>query len=691
MEQKPNEQNLVSLINKNLDKKTFEDLHWKGSFEDYLTIVKENPNVIRNAFQRLYNVILTYGTKEYTEHKEKIIHYNFFDDPDNKGEDAIFGLDKPLMEFVDNIKAGADYFGVEKRILLLHGPVGSSKSTIVRLLKKSLENYSKSNEGKLYTFSWRNLKDVDEKREIFECPMHEDPLKLIPIDKRDLTLKELITGKPQFDIKIEGDLCPACRYYYEKLMEKYSGDWSKVVNEHIEVKRLLLSEKDRIGIGTFQPKDEKNQDSTELTGDINFRKIAEYGSDSDPRAFNFDGELNIANRGLVEFIEILKLDVAFLYDLLGASQEHSIKPRKFPQTTIDEVILGHTNNPEFEKLKNNEYMEAFRDRTVKINIPYVLKLDDEIKIYKKTYEKKSEKIHIAPHTIEMAAMWAILTRLEELGGKADLMQKLKLYNGKAVKDFTSADVKELKEQSPNEGMKGISPRFIQNCFSSAMVSEKNKSENKAHKRCIDTYMVLNEILQKFAFTAHNLSENDKDRYKEALELVKLEYENVIKSEVQKAITADEAAIENLFNNYVDNVKAFTQHEKMKDKFTGEERKPDENLMKSIEDKMGVDKSRAPDHRREFMNYIGAKAIDGEKVTYKDKADLQKALEQKLFEDRKDTIRLSTVLSDIKDKKEQEKIDVVKQRLMTQYGYCEVCATDVLNHVASIFARGDVKE
>ena len=144
------------------------------------------------------------------------------------------------------------------------------------------------------------------------------------------------------------------------------------------MRRLILSEKDRIGIGTFQPKDEKNQDSTELTGDINYRKIAEYGSDSDPRAFNFDGEFNIANRGIIEFVEVLKLDVAFLYDLLGATQEHKIKPKKFPQTDIDEVIIGHTNEPEYQKLQNNEFMEALRDRTVKIDIPYITRLDEEI-------------------------------------------------------------------------------------------------------------------------------------------------------------------------------------------------------------------------------------------------------------------------------------------------------------------------
>src|SRR5262249_12424006 len=137
------------------------------------------------------------------------------------------------------------------------------------------------------------------------------------------------------EVTIRGDLCPSCRQEFNERLAKYDGDWTGMIQNEVRAYRLILSEQDRIGVGTFQPKDEKNQDSTELTGDINYRKIAEYGSDSDPRAFNFDGELNIANRGLVEFIEVLKLDVAFLYDLLGASQEHKIKPKKFAQTDID--------------------------------------------------------------------------------------------------------------------------------------------------------------------------------------------------------------------------------------------------------------------------------------------------------------------------------------------------------------------
>jgi len=297
------------------------------------------------------------------------------------------------------------------------------------MLKSGLEKYSCSNEGALYTYSWK-LGVTDE---YTPCPMNEEPFKLIPPEQRAKVLEKLNIDERELDHPVPkfGDLCPFCRYTYQDLLKKYKGDWEKVIG-HVKVHRLVLSGKDRIGIGTFQPKDEKNQDSTELTGDINYRKIAEYGSDSDPRAFNFDGEFNIANRGLIEFIEILKLDVAFLYDLLGATQEHLIKPKKFAQTHIDEVIIGHTNEAEYRKLLNNEFMEALRDRTVKIDIPYITKSSEEVRIYQKDYnEKKIPDKHIAPHTLEMAAAWAVLTRLEE-PKKHNLtrLQKLKLYDGK---------------------------------------------------------------------------------------------------------------------------------------------------------------------------------------------------------------------------------------------------------------------
>ena len=674
---------IISLVAQRQDIEQFHKKNWVGTFEDYLDLARANPKVTRNAFERVYDMIMSYGTDVTEESRgERKVHYRFFDDPDNGGRDAVFGLEESLEQFVNAMKSAAKGYGIEKRVLLLHGPVGSSKSTIARLLKRGLERYSGTDEGALYTLGWTG----DEEGEFHWCPMHEEPLHIIPERFRDDVLQNLNaeTSEGAYRVRIVGELCPYCRFMYTERLKKYNGDWTKVVQD-VRVKRIVLSEQDRIGIGTFQPKDEKNQDSTELTGDINYRKIAEYGSDSDPRAFNFDGEFNVANRGIIEFIEVLKLDVAFLYDLLGASQEHKVKPKKFAQTDIDEVIIGHTNEPEYRRLQNNEFMEALRDRTVKIDIPYVTKLSDEIKIYEKDYNSRKVKgKHIAPHTIEMAAMWAVLTRLEPPNNASlTLLQKLKLYNGKTLPGFTEENIKEMREEATSEGLHGISPRYVQDKLSNALVSHLDSAS-------INPFMVLNELEAGLKHHSLITADDIRSRYRELLGVVKEEYENIVKNEVQRAIAADEDALKRLCGNYIDNIKAYTQREKVRNKFTGQYDEPDERLMRSIEEKIDIPESRKDDFRREIMNYIGALMIDGKTFDYKTNERLYRALQLKLFEDQKDTIKLTSLVSQVVDQDTQKKIDVVKGRLIRDFGYNETSATDVLNYVASIFARGDVK-
>ncbi|MDD0853130.1 serine protein kinase [Halobacteriovorax sp. GB3] len=674
-----------SFMNENYKIEDFTHLHWEGSFQDYLDIVSKDPKCSRNAFQRVYDMIMTFGTSTYTEYKKEITRYHFFDDPIQNGKDAVFGIDVHLMKLVNFFKSASMGYGTEKRVLLLHGPVGSAKSSIARLLKKGLEHYSKTDEGSLFTFEWYDAEESDilGGQKIFPSPMHEEPLKLIPVDIRKKFVEELNKGLDGHKVQIKGEVCPADRYIMSEYLKKYDGDWMKVMDNHVRVKRLTLNEKDRLGIGTFQPKDEKNQDSTELTGDINYRKIAQYGSDSDPRAFNFDGEFNIANRGIIEFIEMLKLDVAFLYDLLGASQEHSIKPKKFAQTDIDLVILGHTNEPEYRKLQNNEFMEALRDRTVKIDVPYITRLDNEVKIYQRDFNaEKIPHVHIAPHTLEMAAMWAVLTRLEE-PKKADLtkVQKLKLYNGKTLPGYNEDNVKELRKEAVREGLEGISPRFIQDKLSNALVKY-------GHTGSLNPFMVFNEL--ESGLKNHSLinSPDQLDHYKEMLAITRQEYEDTVKNDVQKAISLDESAIETLCSNYIDNVKAYTQKEKVRNKYTNKLEDADERFMRSIEEKIDIAESRKEDFRREIMNYIGALAIEGKRFDYKTNERLHRALELKLFEDQKDSIKLTSIIANVVDKETQEKIDVIKSRLIKNYGYDEISATDALNYVASIFAKGD---
>ncbi|GAA6756377.1 ATPase AAA [Thermus sp. 2.9] len=668
--------NELERIRRRQDLEAYRALSWEGSFADYLRLLKEDPRPLRTSFQRVHDMILAHGVEEYTLFREKLLHYRFFDDPFEGGKDAIFGLDKPLMRLVATLKAAAHRLGPERRILLLHGPVGSAKSTIARLLKKGLEAYSRTEEGKLYTFYWKTPEGP------LPCPMHEEPLHLLPKEIREEFLAELRSLHPEYPypLEVEGDLCPVCRFQMREALARHQGDLAAVLEHEVGVKRLVLSEKDRVGIGTFQPKDEKNQDATELTGDINYRKVAIYGSDSDPRAFNFDGELNIANRGLVEFIEILKLDVAFLYDLLTASQEHKIKSKKFAQMDIDEIVLGHTNEPEYRKLQANEYMEALRDRTIKIDVPYILRVSDEVKIYQRDFAKVRGK-HIAPHTLEMAATWAVLTRLEPpRRAGLTLMQKLKLYDGKLLPGWTEEAVRELMQEAKREGLEGISPRYIQDKISNVLVT--------SEEPCINPFMVMNELEEGLKHHSLISDEKTKERYKALLQEVKAEYAEIVKNEVQRAIAADEEALNRLFHNYIDHVKAYVLGEKVKNPYTGAPEPPNERLMRSVEERIEIPESRKDDFRREIMNYIGALALEGKQFTYKDNDRLRRALELKLFEDQKDTIRLSALVSGVVDPETQAKIDVVKARLIRDHGYCEHCAAGVLEFAASLFARSE---
>jgi serine protein kinase len=627
-----NDFDLPKLIRESLDQKQYQEEHWEGTFQQYLDLVQDNPLVVRTAHQRLYDMVLSHGVDEVEIDKEKVPKYRFFSDPLEDGRDGVFGLERSLQNLMAVFKAAAHGFGPERRVLLLHGPVGSSKSTIVRLLKKGLEAYSKSPQGAMYTFSWR----IDD--QVIPSPMNEEPLLLLPKEVRARVLAGLQKKlRTTYKLRSDFDLSPVSRYYLEMLLKRHGGDYNKVL-EHVVVHRLLISEKDRVGIGTFMPKDEKNQDSTELTGDINYRKIAELGTDSDPRAFNFDGEFCVANRGIIEFIEVLKLDVA---------------------------------------------MEAFRDRTIKIDIPYNLRLTNEIKIYEKDFGRKHVPgKQIAPHTLEIAAMWAILTRLEEpKKANLSLLQKLKLYNGKSLPGYTRDNIRELRDEAIREGMEGISPRYIQDKISNVLVRD---------LPCINPFMVMNELEEGLDHHSLISDPETKKRYKDLLIVVREEYEEIIKNEVQRAISADEEAIARLCGNYIDNVKAYTQNEKVKNPYTGRDEEPDERLMRSIEEKINIPDSRKDDFRREIMNYIGALAVEGRTFNYKTNERLHRALELKLFEDQKDSIKLTSLVSTVVDKDTQEKIEVVKGRLMRDFGYDEISATDVLNYVASIFARGDTK-
>lgn len=679
------------------DRDQFRTLNEVMPFSEYVELVHDKPKLCRNSFQFMLDMILSKGVETFDRYRRTYKRYNFFSqDPVS----PIFGIEESLDELVNFIKGAAGCYGTERRVLLLHGPVGSSKSTICRILKRGLEEYSRTDDGAWYTYRWKNLPTEGDNfiytNNTDECPMHQDPIKLMPKVMRDKLLKNLNgilreqTPEEEragmYELISEGDLNPRSRLFMQMLLKQYDGDWGKVVKEHIEVVRKTHSEADRIGIGTFQPKDEKNQDSTELTGDMNFGRIGHFGADSDPRAFNFDGEFEVSERGMLEFIEALKLANEFLYDLLGATQEHQIKPKKFAQIVTDTVIIAHTNNPEYEKLRNNQFMEALRDRTVKVDIPYLLRWSDEVKVLEQDYGPGKVKQHIMPHTLDIAGLFSTLTRLKMTEDeKISLLDKAKLYDGKSLPGWTQDSVKELHDKYVGEGMEsGVSARYVQDKISNCLAR---------HTDYINVFMVLNELQEGLADSALITKKEEVAHYEFCIDVATKELDNILKTEVQKALVADENAIVRLCAKYIDNVIAYVNDEKITNPITKKDVDPDERLMRSIEEKIDVSDQGSDDFRRSIAAFMGTLSNKGKEFKWDSNPELKEALQKKVFEDTKDHIKIATLSSEsaVVDPDLQEKIDAIKTRLVQQYGYNDQSATDVLDYVSGIFARGDSED
>lgn len=616
------------------------ELNWEGTFGDYFEIVTKNPKVARLSHGRIYDMMMSAGV-DIGKNGEP--HYRFFND-------EIFGLERPLGQVVQYFAGAAQRLEIRKRILLLMGPVGGGKSTIVTLLKRGLEKYSRSSDGAVYA--------------IRDCPMHEDPLHLVPEDLRADIERD-------YGVYIEGDLCPRCRW---NLSHTYEG---KI--ERVPIKRVMLSEKNRMGIGTFTPSDPKSQDISELVGGIDLSTIGEVGSESDPRAYRFDGELNIANRGMMEFIEMLKSDEKFLYVLLTLSQEQNIKTGRFSMIYADEVVVSHTNESEYSSFIGNKKSEALQDRMILVRVPYNLRVGEEVKIYEKLIGQSNLKeVHIAPHTLRVASMFAILTRLEPpKKAGLSLMKKLKLYDGEDTEDMKQKDVKDLQDEAQREGMDGISPRYVINQLSNILAKE-----GATFITPIDALRALRDGLEQHT----SITREERERYMNFISEVRREYDELAKKEVQKAfVYSFEESARTLLNNYLDNVEAFCNKTKLKDPITEEELDPDEALMRSIEEQIGVTENAKKSFREEILIRISSLARRGQKFEYTSHERLKEAIEKKLFTDLKDIVKITTN-SRTPDQDQLKKVNEVINRLVEMQGYTPDSANALLKYVGTILNR-----
>ncbi len=616
---------------------------FKGTFLDYLNVLEENSEGYKLAHRRLYELLTNPGVEEIkTEEdprllriygKEVIKRYNFF-------KDDFFGIDECIMKIIKYFYAAAMQGEEARQVLYLVGPVGAGKSSLIDAIKSVLQQ-SKP----IYALEG--------------CPMREEPLHLVPGHLRG-KMEEVL------GVKIEGDLCPVCKY---RLINEFKGAY-----ENFPVEAVDFSIRSRKGVGVVPPVDPNNQDTSVLVGSIDISKMDLYPED-DPRVLSLNGAFNVGNRGIVEFIEVFKNDVEYLHTMITATQEKSIpSPGKNAMIYFDGVILAHSNEAEWNKFKSDHTNEAILDRIVKIEVPYCLTLNEEVKIYEKMLSRANFKSHIAPHTLEIAAMFAILTRLDP-SHKVDPLTKLKIYNGEEVieKGTTKRiDILELKDEAEREGMSGISTRFIFKAIDTALV--------ESECNCINPISLIEVLLKEVKELT--IADELKKKYLGFLQdTIKKEYHRILEKEVTRAfIHGYKEQAEDLFDNYLDHAEAYANKTKLKDKNTGEELMPDEEFMRSIEEQLGITQSASKGFRQDVASYMFTIMRNGGKVDYTSYEPLKEAIEKKLTSSVRELSRIITQ-SKVRNKEQNTKYNAMVEE-MKDSGYCDHCCNVVLKYAAN---------
>ena len=615
---------------------------FSGTFIEYLDLVNDNPDIAKLSHQRLYDSIVDYGIEELDDsdfRKWKLFDgdslktYNYF-------RNEFFGLERIIAKIMRYLKSASLRGEESRQVLLLMGPVGAGKSALTEHIKSALEGVT-----------YYHLENDPQKGE---------PLHLIPRGLRNKF--EKILGA-----KIEGDLSPVARH---RLLKEFDGEY-----ENYPVVEGSFSQRARRGIAVVPPMDANSQDVSALIGSEDISKMDLYPED-DPRVLSLNGAFNIGNRGIVEFVEIFKNEIEFLHTIITATQEkHVPSPGKNAMIFFDGVIIAHCNEAEWNRFQSQHTNEAILDRIVKVNVPYVLELDQEIKIYEKQLNRSDFEAHIAPHTIKVASMFSVMSRLKP-SQKCDLLTKMKIYNGEEVIEkgrVKKIDIKDLREEARNEGMAGISTRFIMKAIDNALT---DSTEG------IITPITVMEALIKQVKEQVTIEDFRTHCLEILQKMVREEYLSILETEIAKAfITAYEEQAQSLFNTYLDNAEAFTTRQNIKDKTTKEEMEPDEKFMKCIEEAIGIVGSSKEGFRSDVTAYMFAKMRRGETVDYKSYEPLKEAIEGYLIQSVKDMARIVTK-SKTRDDDQQKKYGEMVRTMIDEYGYNEHSAEQVLTYASN---------
>jgi serine protein kinase len=553
-----------------------------------------------------------------------------------------FGTEKVIAKLMRYLRSASLRGEESRQVLLLMGPVGAGKSALTEHIKAALEELA----APIF--------------HIKGCPIQEEPLHLIPRSLRG-KFEELL------GVKIEGDLCPICRH---NLINEHNN-----IYENVPVTQSTFSQRARRGIASIPPMDANSQDVSVLIGSEDISKLDMYPED-DPRVLSLNGAFNVGNRGIVEFVEVFKNEIEFLHTMITATQEKRVpSPGKNAMIHFDGVLLSHCNESEWNKFQSEHTNEAILDRIVKINVPYVLELDQEVKIYQKLLDLSDFDSHIAPHTLKIASMFSVMSRLKSTQ-KCDLLTKMKIYNGDDILEHgrvKAIDINDLRNETQHEGMTGISTRFVMKAIDNAL--------SDSDKNMITPMSVMDALIKQTQEQIVN--EEFKKHCLEILQkTVREEYLKILETEIAKAfIAAYEEQAQSLFDTYLDNAEAFTTKTLLKDQITKEEREPDEEFMRTIEEQIGILGSAKEGFRHDVTSYMFAKVRRGETVNYSSYKPLQEAIENYLISSVKSMARIVTK-SKTRDDKQKRKYSEMVQTMIDEYGYDENSAEEILTYASN---------
>lgn len=653
--------------------------HVETTARQYFSMVQKDPKIAQLSAARLWEIIEDAGIVKLSEEE---IQSSGVDTGYELFRKELFGVDKATYGAVQHIKIGAQKGSTGKQILALVGPPGSGKSTFVSILMRALESYNN--------------------RPVFVikgCPKWEDPLHLLSRHRREKaaikqqdcpecansdTPKHLHLG-----VKIEGDLCPVCR---DLLLTKYQEEDKVVRWWDVPVETFTFSIQGRRGIGDFEPSDEKTSDLTVLSGRENMAITQGPGGYKHPRAYELGGEIPAGERGLVQGREIFSSDKSVLSVFFSVAQEKQLKIEGsyFPHLSVDTVVIGHTNLSVFKEASANEKIEGLHDRFNIIPWPYPLRIQDEVKLYRKLIETDSEfislkKCHIAPGSFELAALFADMTRYRESQMGVDLLTKAKVYNGDRAladlrdKDKRPIDLRELYAEgqsgddiSKKEGMFGLSSRTILSALETALAKE---SDSNGCLTPLNTLIALREVFDH----RMGLTPEEVNRYREMLSAgegrsVLSEYKEFVTKIVNDAfLRAYNDLAEELVRQYREEAARYRSQKRkfirgdstiQRDKLTGKPKEANIKLLRSIEENIQISESEADTFRGEILENPGESPV------------LLKAAQKRLLKDNEAILQL--VLSPDKPqteesrKRSQDLLDGLKED-----GCCPICSREFI--------------